>query len=119
MYFADARRIGMPHADLKYSSDLNFDAAEMLRSIEATIQAHDAGSGECKGRAYPSDVFHHSHLIVEVSLLPKAHRDQAFLDALGRDLEHCIKGFLSQPCMFSLALNFGGAAYITNAFAPS
>lgn len=108
----------MPHADLKYTCDLDFDAKGMLAAIEATIQLHDAGSGECKGRAYPADVFHHSHLIVEVSLLPKAHRDQVFLDALGAALEACIKSFLSQPCQFSLALNFSGGAYITNVFDP-
>jgi hypothetical protein len=104
----------MPHAELKYSSDLNIDAPAMLREIEAVILEHDGGAGECKGRAYPTDLYHHTHIAMSVSLLPKAHRDAAFLQALLDDLEHRLKSRISQPCAFSLGLNFSGAAYVTN-----
>lgn len=104
----------MPHADLKYSADLNIDGAAILADVEATIQAHDASSGMCKGRAYPAEVFHHTHLIVEISMLPKVHRDQAFMDALLRDLESCIKEHLKVPCAFSLAIAFSPGTYVTN-----
>jgi len=108
----------MPHAEVKYSSDLNLDPAAVLADIEAVIQRHDAGSGACKGRAYPALVFHHSHVLVEVSLLPKTHRDAAFMQALSSDLEMAIKAHLSAPCYFSLNLAFSGAHYVTNTFAP-
>ena len=45
----------MPHADIKYSSDLNINAEEILQVIEETILGKDTGAGACKGRAYPAD----------------------------------------------------------------
>lgn len=109
----------MPHADLKYSSDLEFDAPEVLRAIEATINAHDSGAGVCKGRAYPAAVFHHTHLLVEVSLLTKPHRDAAFTRALRDDLEKAVKAHLRQRCYFSMAIHYSDDTYLTNVFEPS
>ena len=68
----------MPHAEMKYSSDLELDSAAILAEIEAIILRHDSGAGACKGRAYPTDEYHHSHVTVSVSLLVKPHRDDAF-----------------------------------------
>ena len=104
----------MPHAELKHSSDLDFDAQAIFKTIEDTINDHDSGSGECKCRAYPSDSFHHSHLLVEVSLLPKPHRDEAFTAALLADLEQAIKAHLKQRCYFSLLVAYSLKSYVTN-----
>ena len=104
----------MPHAELKYSSDLNIDAEAILAEVESVIQRHDAGSGACKGRAYPTDIFHHSHLILEVSVLPKAHRDAEFMNSLLADLEAAVKAKIAQPCAFSAQLTFSGDYYVTN-----
>lgn len=106
----------MPHADIKYSSDLKFDPHAMLGRIEGIINQIDGGAGACKGRAYPADVFHHTHILVEVSLLPKPHRDAAFMQRLSDALEADIKSQLTQPCKFSLALNFSGDTYVTGVF---
>ncbi len=103
----------MPHLDLKYSADLDIDAAAMLRGVEAIIQRHDAGSGACKGRAYPAPVSHHTHLIAELSLLPKVHRDAAFMEALRDDIADFLRGHLPRPCAFSLDLGFSGPHYLT------
>lgn len=104
----------MPHAELRYSSDLEIDAAAMLARIEEVIQAHDAGSGECKGRAYPAESFHHTHLLVSLSLLSKPHRDAAFTGALMADVEAAVKAMLPQSCFFSLGLEYSEAYYVTN-----
>lgn len=104
----------MPHAELKYSSDLEIDAGAVLAAIEQTIQRHDAGSGECKGRAYPADVFHHTHVIVSLSLLQKPHRDAAFTTALVQDVEAVVKSMIPQSCFFSLALDYSSGVYVTN-----
>ena len=104
----------MPHAEINYSNDLKLDAPTILQKIEAVIQQHDAGSGECKGRAYPAPEFHHTHVLVSISMLPKPHRDDAFLSALLSDLETAIKAMLPAPCFFSLGITFSGAHYITN-----
>ncbi|WP_406648226.1 hypothetical protein QEZ52_04325 [Aliisedimentitalea scapharcae] len=104
----------MPHAEIKYSSDLNINAPAILADIEATILNHDNSAGACKGRAWPVEQFHHTHIIINVSLLPKAHRDAAFLQDLLDDLERKIKARIAQPCAFSLELTFSGPAYVTN-----
>jgi hypothetical protein len=103
----------MPHAELKYSSDLNIDTHAILKIIEATIQSHDT-AGACKGRAYPTDQFNHTHFLVDISMLTKAHRDKAFTDALIADLEPAIKAQIHQPCAFSLKIDYTGDTYINN-----
>ena len=107
----------MPHAELKYSADLEIDAEAILAEVEAVILRHDAGSGECKGRAYPAASFHHSHLILELSLLSKPHRDEAFTHALLTDVEQAVKARIAQPCFFSLSLNYSAGYYVTNTHA--
>lgn len=102
----------MPHAQINHSDDLSIDPA-VLPWIEAEILRHDAGAGECKGRIYPAATFHHSHVHVAVSLLPKAHRDDTFMQRLLAALDAGIPQFLSQPCFFSLELTFSSAVYVT------
>ena len=103
----------MPHAELKYSADLAIDPAALLAGIEEILQRHDPGSGDCKGRAYSASVSHHAHLIAEISLLPKAHRDEAFMTALREDLARYLRGALPKGIWMSLQLNFSGAHYVT------
>ena len=108
----------MPHAELKYSSDLDIDAPGILRAIEERINVHDTKAGACKGRAYKAEDFHHTHLLVEVSMLTKPHRDDAFTIKVRDDLERAIKACLSQRCYFSLAINYSDPFYVTNEFLP-
>ncbi len=103
----------MPHAELKYSSDLIFDAPALLRKVEETIQAKDSGSGACKGRAYPCDHVHHTHVLLEVCMLPKAHRDAAFIQSLLSDLQDVLKSHIAQSCHMSLGIRFSDGGYIT------
>ncbi|KIC37921.1 hypothetical protein [Leisingera sp. ANG-M7] len=104
----------MPHAELKYSSDLDVDAEAILAEIETVILEHDSGAGACKGRAYPAGQFRHTHITVSVALLTKPHRDEAFSRALLADLESRIKARLHQPCEFSLGLSYSTPLYVTN-----
>ena len=104
----------MPHAEIKYSSDLSIDTDAMFDLIERILNEHDSSSGACKCRAYPTDLFKHTHILFEVSILPKPHRDEAFVQALVIDLEKQLKGMIGQRCYFSLAVEFSGAGYVTN-----
>lgn len=108
----------MPHAELKYSSDLTLNAPALLRGIEQVIQRHDAGSGECKGRAYPTDIYHHSHCLLHVSMLTKAHRDNTFTQALLEDLKAEMKKHLRQKCFLSLGIAYSDDNYITTDHQP-
>lgn len=104
----------MPHADLTYSADLDLPARDMLAIIEDTIAAHDSGAGACKGRARPVEITHHRHVLIAIAMLPKAHRDQAFITALAEDLEARLKPLITQSCQFSLRIDFTPPGYITN-----
>ncbi|MBU2981840.1 hypothetical protein KO498_08430 [Lentibacter algarum] len=103
----------MPHADLKYSNDLELDAPQLLAEVEALILRHDDGAGACKGRAYPSKAFHHSHALLEVAVLRKPHRDAAFMNALLDDLTALLQSYLPSGCACSVALNFSSDYYFT------
>lgn len=108
----------MPHAELKFSSDLELDATTLLRDIERIILKHDADSGECKGRAYPADSFHHSHCLLSLSMLSKPHRDQAFTKALLGDLETELRRHLHQQCFLSLGIQYLDENYVTTELVP-
>jgi hypothetical protein len=108
----------MPHAEIKYSEDLMIDAPAILAEIEQVILRNDDGSGECKGRAYPALQYHHSHMLVSISMLTKAHRDAAFTQKLMADLETAIRAQISQRCFFSLGINYTTESYLTTEHDP-
>lgn len=108
----------MPHAELKYSSDLTLDAEPLLRAIEQVILQHDPNSGECKGRAYPAEIYHHSHCLLNVSMLSKPHRGTAFTKALLGDLEVQLRSHLNQACFLSLGIQYSDEAYVTTKHTP-
>ena len=108
----------MPHAEIKYSSDLQLDSAAILAAIEAIILRHDSGAGACKGRAYPTSEFHHSHVTVSVSLLVKPHRDAEFSAALLSALEKAVSAMLPRPCEFSFGLQYSTPHYVTRRLEP-
>jgi hypothetical protein len=108
----------MPHAELKYSNDLHLDAEALLRDVERVILIHDADSGECKGRAYPTDIFHHSHCLLHVSMLSKPHRDSVFTKALLRDLKAEMGLHLRQQCFLSLGIQYSDDNYLTTEHIP-
>ncbi|MEM6310394.1 MAG: hypothetical protein AAF754_10110 [Pseudomonadota bacterium] len=103
----------MPHAEIKYARDVALDAQALLAKIETVLQAHDPGSGDCKGRAYAADHAHHDHVIVNVSMLPKSHRDAAFMRAVRQDLFDVISAHLPRPIWLSLHVGFSGPDYMT------
>lgn len=108
----------MPHAEIKYSDDLALDSRAILAEIEAIILRHDAGAGACKGRAYPTTEYHHRHVTIAVNLLVKPHRDEAFSNALLRDLEQSVSAMIPTPCEFSFGLQYSSPFYVTKKHVP-
>ena len=104
----------MPHADLKYSPDLSFDPQAMFAAIEHTILAHDSASGDCKCRIYPAEASNHTHLLIEISMLAKPHRDANFTRALRDAIAASVKNHLQQRCYISLAIRYSDAMYLTD-----
>lgn len=108
----------MPHAELKYSEDLSFDADALLAAIEDTINRHDPAAGECKCRAYPAARFRHTHMLVAITMLAKPNRNAAFTAAVMEDLEQAIKAHLKQRCLFSLLVEYSPSTYVTKEHDP-
>ena len=108
----------MPHAEVKYSTDLEFDVQSMLQGIEKVLNDLDPTAGNCKGRAYPAAVFHHTHILVEAHLLAKPHRNAAFTARAIEALEAEVQRHLSQPCEFSLKLIYSPSTYVTYPYQP-
>ena len=109
----------MPHAEIKYSDDLNIDTHSILSAIEAVILKHDAGAGVCKGRAMPIKDWHHTHVLLEVAMLTKPHRDDAFSKTMVTEFEKVIHAHLSQKTYVSISLNYMDDTYVTGMFDPA
>lgn len=103
----------MPQADLKYTAGLALDAPKLLAGVEALILRHDAGAGACKGRAYPAAEAHHAHVLLEVLVLDKPHRDAAFMNALLADLVELTDAHLPKGTERAVSLGFSSAFYTT------
>jgi len=96
----------MPQADLYFTTDQTVPATEALAAIERIIAAFDSGAGQCKGRAHPVADHHHSHVLLRLSMLPKAHRDDAYAAELGRQLGEVLRPFVKAPCAMAVNIAF-------------
>jgi hypothetical protein len=96
----------MPQADLSYSAALDLDPSAMLGQIEQVMHLHDATAGPCKGRAHPVGCTHHDHVSVQLRMLRKPHRDDAFMQTLLSALQTALTPGLPAPCVLSIELGF-------------
>lgn len=103
----------MPQIDLKYSADLTLDTDEIFQAIEALLGEMDASAGACKCRAYPATDFLQTHALLEVKVLPKAHRDELFMQGCLNQLETLMKTHLPEGCYLAIEVGFSGAFYLT------
>ncbi len=103
----------MPQADLKYSIDMDIDAAGLLAEIEAVISDFDSGAGKCKGRAYPAGCYRHSHIFLSVQVLEKPHRDDVFMQTLLEKLTNTVDKHIHQGCSRSVSIDFLPKHYTT------
>ena len=108
----------MPHAEIKHSADLAFEADRLFAAIEDAINRHDPAAGECKCRAYPAATYRHTHMLVAITMLAKPNRNAAFTAAVMEDLERTIKAHLKQKCLFSLLVEYSPSTYVTNEHDP-
>ncbi|MEN9343399.1 MAG: hypothetical protein RLZZ453_186 [Chlamydiota bacterium] len=103
----------MPHLEVKYSADIELDVNVLFDQIESAINELDPSAGVCKSRAYPAKSYKHSHVMIEVWLLPKQHRNYAFTQALLQGLKDCVKKKVANHCYISVQLHYRDANYVT------
>lgn len=103
----------MPHVEIKYSNDVEFSVNGLFEAIETTINELDSSAGVCKSRAYPAVNYKHTHIMIDIWLLPKPHRDQAFNQLLLEELQKVIRNQISENCYVSLQLYYRDTNYRT------
>lgn len=96
----------MPQADLYVTADQNVPGAEMLAAIEDVIAGFDSGAGACKGRLHVVEVYHHSHVLLRLSMLPKDYRDGDYAKELGKRLAEVIRPCGVSPCAMGVNISF-------------
>ncbi|WP_052071916.1 hypothetical protein [Sphingopyxis sp. MWB1] len=96
----------MPQADLYITGDQRIDAVAALQAVERTILALDPGAGACKGRAHSIADYHHSHMLLSLSTLPKPHRDDAFADTLATNLAAALQPHTAPGASLHIHIRF-------------
>ena len=108
----------MPHADIKYTSDIQIDLKTLMSDIEEIILGLDPTSGACKGRALKVDEYHHSHLNIEIRLFATKHRDYALLNELINRVDSRAKSLLKKAAHVTVKLEFTPLTYLTGFYDP-
>ena len=104
----------MPQINMLYSSDIKtVDFHKFFSDMEVIINEHDPSAGICKSRAYPADIYLHTHIDVSVFLIKKKHRDEKFMRELQEKLISVCKDHIPLNCLYSINLTFSGDYYFT------
>jgi hypothetical protein len=103
----------MPQLDLKYSASLNLDTQAIFKAVEAVLQNQDSSAGECKCRAYPAKEALHTHVLLQVAVLRKPHRDHAFMQSWQVSLTSLLAGYVPVECHYAVELSFASDYYST------
>ena len=109
----------MPHADIKYTSDIQIDLKTLMSDIEKIILDLDPTSGACKGRALKVDEYHHSHISIEIRLFATKHRDIDLLNELINRVDTRAKALLKKAGHVTVELEFTPLTYLTGFYNPA
>lgn len=98
----------MPQVELKYTSDLKLATLEIFEVIEQTIHELDPASGACKSRGIKIQEYRHSHVFLQIYMLKKIHRDDAFTQSLLKKIQQNINLYLPAKniCDLSILLEY-------------
>lgn len=103
----------MPHVEIKYSDNIELNINSLFDAIETTINELDSSAGMCKSRAYPAVNYKHTHIMIDVWLLSKPHRNQTFNRTLLEKLQKVIRNQAPENCYVSLQLYYRDTNYRT------
>ena len=109
----------MPHADIKYTADIQIDLKTLMSDIEEIILDLDPTSGACKGRALKVDEYHHSHINIEIRLFATKNRDIDLLNELINRVDSRAKALLKKAAHVTVKLNFPPITYLTGFYDPA
>ena len=109
----------MPHADIKYTSDIQIDLKTLMSDIEEIILDLDPTSGACKGRALKVDEYHHSHINIEIRLFATKNREIDLLNELINRIDSRAKSLLKKAAHVTVKLEFTPLTYLTGFYDPA
>ena len=109
----------MPHADIKYTSDIQIDFKSLMLDIEKIILDLDPTSGACKGRALKIDEYHHSHINIEIRMFATKHRNIGLLNELINRVDQRAKTCLKKAAHVTVKLEFTPLTYLTGFHDPA
>ena len=109
----------MPHADIKYTCDLQIDLKTLMSEIEEIILDLDPTAGACKGRALKVEEYHHSHINIEVIMFATKHRDIGLLNELINRIDLRAKSALKKGAHVTVKLDFTPVTYLTGFYDPT
>ena len=109
----------MPHADIKYTCDIQIDFKSLLSDIEEIILDLDPTSGACKGRALKVEEYNHSHINIEIRLFATKHRDVNLLNELIIRIDNKAKSLLQKAAHVTVKLEFTPLTYLTGFYDPA
>ena len=69
----------MPHAEIKYTSDIQIDFTTLMPDIEKIVLDLDPTSGACEGRGLKIEEYEHSHINIEIGGFATKQHDINFL----------------------------------------
>ena len=108
----------MPHADIKFTTDLDIDAKTLMSDIEEIILQLDPNSGVCKGRVIRIDEYHHSHLNIELRMFASKERDVEFSNQLISRVDQKAKLLMKSAAHVTVKLEFSPVTYLTGFHDP-
>ena len=109
----------MPHADIKYTCDIQIDLKTLMSDIEKIILDLDPTAGACKGRAIKVDEYHHSHINIEIRMFATKHRNIDLLNELIKRIDSSAKSLLRKAAHVTVKLEFTPLPYVTGFYDPA
>ncbi len=108
----------MPHADIKYTNDLEMDVKILISNIEEIILHLDPSSGACKGRVIRIDEYHHPHLNIELRMFATKERNVEFSKQLISRVDQKAKSLMKSASYVTVKLEFSPVTYLTGFMIP-
>ena len=106
----------MPHLEIHLTKDIKVDLDALFAGVETILNEFDQTAGICKSRAYIAEYYKYSHVMINLYLLPKKHRDKAYFTNLLEQLKKYVMRCIPVDSYLSLQIYFRDEYYFTQEY---
>lgn len=103
----------MTHANIKLSANIELNFSRLFDKYETFINELDLSASVCKSRAYAAEFYKHTHIVVEMWLLPKQQRMLELTQSLLDKIENPLKIKTSSNTHLSMQMYYRDENYRT------